>query len=189
MPNIGSETYRSTELPDATKETYPAHAPAESIHGEDWPVAEAPVLHGLNPATLTVPGADYPVTVHGEGFTEASVINWNGGDEETDYISQTQLRTLVKPSTVQAPLPFTLPVYVHHGNIASNVLAFTFIAEAPPEEPKPEGAFEPKERELAREDVPEEEPLKMPSEDAPANEPRTGETIEKLAPPEDEHAV
>lgn len=87
----------------------------------------APVLVSLVPAELGVPGADSEIVLTGTGFNVQSVINWNGGDEATDFISDTELRTTVKPSTVQAPLPFVLPVYVHHAGLQSNTLDFTFV--------------------------------------------------------------
>lgn len=86
----------------------------------------APILVSLVPAELSVPGEDSEIVVSGTGFNAQSVISWNGGDEATDFISDTELRTTVKPSTVQAPLPFSLPVYVHHAGLQSNTLQFTF---------------------------------------------------------------
>lgn len=92
--------------------------------------AGALTIDGLNPAELEVPGPDYQVVVHGTGYTAESIINWNGGDEVTEFVSDIKLRTLVKPSTVQAPLPFELPVYVRNGEVQSNVAIFTFTAAA-----------------------------------------------------------
>jgi hypothetical protein len=89
-----------------------------------------PVLVGLEPATLEVPGEDTEVVCVGTGFSEHTVINWNGGDEATDFIDIEHIKTTVKPSTVQAPLPFTLTVYVHHGGTSSNALDFTFTEPA-----------------------------------------------------------
>ena len=87
----------------------------------------APVLTSLTPAELSVPGVDSEVVLTGTGFSAQSVVNWNGGDEATDFISETELRTTVKPSTVQAPLPFVLSVYVHQAGLQSNALNFTFV--------------------------------------------------------------
>ena len=97
---------------------------------EQAAMAVAPVLVSLTPDTLPAPGPDSQVVFNGTGFNENTVINWNGGDEVTEFVSETELRTVVKPSTVEAPLPFTLPVYVRHGEVQSNVLEFTFT-EAP----------------------------------------------------------
>lgn len=136
MPSIGSETYRSSELPEsATKETEideGAHPP-EVVQGEDWPGGEPPVIESIAPESLDVPGPDRELTITGHGFNADSVIVWNGGDEPTDFASDTELKTVVKPSTVQAPLPFTLPIYVRNGDLNSNTVYFTFVQGEEPE--------------------------------------------------------
>lgn len=86
----------------------------------------APLLASLDPESMNVPGPDAPILVIGSGFTEESVIVWNGSDEETEFVSATKVRTTVKVSTVEAPLPFTLPVQVRNGEAESNELQFTF---------------------------------------------------------------
>lgn len=138
--------------------------PPEAIHGPDWVAQDprsvtftvadphaktsslgmvamqaapelAPVIAELTPDSASVPGPDFDLVVRGENFSEESVINWNGGDEPTEFVSAEELRTLVKPSTVQTPLPFTLPVCVKTGQLSSGILSFTF-AEAEPEAAK-----------------------------------------------------
>jgi hypothetical protein len=99
---------------------------AAAFIAEETALGVTPALTSLAPATLTVPGPDSELILQGTGFNENSIINWNGGDEPTEFVSETELRTVVKPSTVEAPLPFTLPIYVHHGGLKSNVLDFTF---------------------------------------------------------------
>ena len=91
---------------------------------------EPPRLVGLDPASMNVPGPDAPLMVTGSGFTEESVVIWNGADEVTEFVSATKVRTTVKVSTVEAPLPFTLPVQVRNGDKVSNTLEFIF-EEAP----------------------------------------------------------
>jgi IPT/TIG domain len=103
---------------------------ASAFIAEEAALGTTPALTSLAPATLTVPGPDSEVILQGTGFNENTVINWNGGDEPTQFVSETELRTVVKPSTVEAPLPFTLPVYVHHGDLSSNVVDFTFTEAA-----------------------------------------------------------
>jgi IPT/TIG domain len=103
---------------------------AVAFIAEEVALGTQPALTSLAPATLTVPGPDTEVILQGTGFNESTIINWNGGDEPTVYVSETELRTTVKPSTVEAPLPFTLPVYVHHGDLSSNVIDFTFTEAA-----------------------------------------------------------
>jgi hypothetical protein len=89
--------------------------------------AQAPVLSSLTPDTLPVWAQDTEVFWNGSGFTESSVIMWNNGQEVTKFISAEKLSTIVKPSTVQAPLPFTLETYVADGGKQTAKLTFTFI--------------------------------------------------------------
>jgi IPT/TIG domain len=100
------------------KPTEPTAPPAE---------APAPVLSSIDPAELPIWAQNTEVFFNGSGFTEASKIIWNDGEEPTKFVSAEQLSTLVKPSTVQAPLPFTLEAYVVDQGKASSKLAFTFI--------------------------------------------------------------
>lgn len=132
MPTIGSETYRSSVPPDSpTKETRlsESHEHSSAIKGEDWNLV-APTIEGLNPDSASVPGPDFYLEVNGAGFQMFSIINWNGGDEPTEFVNPGKLRTLVKPSTIEAELPFSLPVYVRNGDLKSNVAQFTFEAGA-----------------------------------------------------------
>lgn len=147
-----SSTYKSVNPPEVLPRSTtpsPQSSPPECIHGVDWigldpravtssvgamtlrtmtiPEEEAPIITEINPANMAVPGVDGELIILGEGFTQESIIVWNNGDELTEFVSDTELRTIVKPSTVQAPLPFELSVYVRNGNLKSNVVSFTFV--------------------------------------------------------------
>jgi hypothetical protein len=89
---------------------------------------EMPVVTSLSPNTAAIGGADVEMTVAGTGFSEESVIVFNGGDEVTAYESATALKTTVKPSlaTVEGPVP----VAVRNGPALSEQLEFTFTAAA-----------------------------------------------------------
>lgn len=102
----------------------------ELLEGAAGAGGEPPRVTGLDPTSMNVPGPDAPIMVTGSGFTEESVIIWNGADEVTEFVSATKLRTTVKVSIVEAPLPFTLPVQVRNEDQISNALDFTFT-EAP----------------------------------------------------------
>ena len=122
----------ATPLDEALVTAWEALDQTAEFIAEQNALALAPTLNSVNPASLPVPGPDSVVALHGTGFNEDTIINWNGGDEITEFISETEVRTLVKPSTVEAPLPFTLPVYVWHGSVQSNTIDFTFTEEEPP---------------------------------------------------------
>jgi hypothetical protein len=106
--------------------------PPEPPVTEPPPVEEAgpPVLSSLEPAQLSVEAPDTTVLLKGTGFTEESVIVWNGGEEVTNFGDPTTLSTLVKPSTVDpgVPLPFSLPVLVRTGAQETTPLDFTFVS-------------------------------------------------------------
>ena len=62
--------------------------------------------------------------VHGSGFTATSVITFNGGDEVTAFVSDTELTTGVKPSLAQAEVD--VPVTVKNGAVESEPATFSF---------------------------------------------------------------
>lgn len=90
------------------------------------PSLEALVINSLDPNTAVVGGPDLTMTVTGSGFTSSSVIVWNGGDEATTFVSNTQVTTGVRPSTASGP--WSIPVAVRNDAKISNSLAFQFTA-------------------------------------------------------------
>jgi len=68
--------------------------------------------------------------VHGTGFTEQSVIYFNGLQEPTTFVSETEVTTGVKPSLFTVPA--VCPVTVRNGEHESDALEFEFLD---PEEP------------------------------------------------------
>lgn len=65
---------------------------------------EPPTIESLDPEEAMIGDeADVTMHVYGSGFTDKSVITFNGGDEPTVYVSETELTTIVKPSTAQTP--------------------------------------------------------------------------------------
>src|SRR4029077_866524 len=102
----------------------------EKVEGGGEPPTEAPapVLIGLEPNELPVWAEPTEVLFNGSNFTPSSKIVWNNGEEVTNFISATQLSTIVQPSTVQVPPPFTLQTFIRDGDKESAKLNFTFIA-------------------------------------------------------------
>jgi len=90
---------------------------------------EIPTLSGIDPATAVVGDADLTMTATGTGFTTDSRINFNGGDEPTEFLSETQLTTIVKPSTAWHE-GATVPVLVRTGEWKSAAYDFTFTPAA-----------------------------------------------------------
>jgi IPT/TIG domain. len=132
MPTPGSETYKSTNpLETRDKNTYSSRIPPDVNRGPDVPVG--PTVTSVEPNTLTVADPETEAVITGSGFTTESVIVWNGGDEATAFIDGEHVSTIVRPSTVEAPLPCTIPVAVRNGILLSDPVSFTFTSATPEE--------------------------------------------------------
>jgi len=79
----------------------------------------------LEPATASISDADFEGHIRGTGFTEETVIVWNGADEPTRFVDSTNVWTTVVPSVVTAPT--TVSVTVRNGDqTAPTDLDFTW---------------------------------------------------------------
>jgi hypothetical protein len=93
----------------------------------DNPPIPTPVLTSLAPPTMHITDPDFEGHLRGTGFTEDSVIVWNGADEPTRFVDSTNIWTMVVPSVVTAPT--VLDVYVRNADgQVSNILPFTWMA-------------------------------------------------------------
>src|SRR5215471_9472954 len=62
----------------------------------------SPILSTLSPASAKVGGATFTLTVTGAGFVPASVVQWNGGNRATTFVSNTQLTAQISASDIAA---------------------------------------------------------------------------------------
>lgn len=92
---------------------------------------EAPEIESLDPDEAEVGSADVTLHVHGSGFAQGSVIQFNAADMETAFVSETELTCEVKPS---AWTDGVVPVRVKNGDggLKSEPVEFEFTN---PEEP------------------------------------------------------
>jgi hypothetical protein len=90
------------------------------------PSGEPPILESISPNTAVIGGPDVTMTASGIGFTESSVISFNGGEEPTTFVDGGRVTTIVKPST--ATTPGSYPVTVANGDKVSGAASFTFTA-------------------------------------------------------------
>jgi len=88
------------------------------------PSGEPPILESISPNTAVIGGPDITMTASGIGFTESSVISFNGGEEPTTFVDGGRVTTIVKPST--ATTPGSYPVTVANGDKVSGEASFTF---------------------------------------------------------------
>lgn len=100
--------------------------------GPDPEPGMEPILDSLDPAHAVIGGPDLTMHVHGQNFTDTTLIIFNGGVENTGFVSNTELTTIVKPSLAGAAVE--VPVNVRQGTYDSNAVNFNFsVAEPPPE--------------------------------------------------------
>ncbi len=83
-----------------------------------------PVLTALSPNSITARSADFTLRVTGSQFVPGDVINFNGQNLLTTYISQSALSAIVPSSLVQAKGLFPVSV-ITADQQASNSLVFT----------------------------------------------------------------
>ena len=90
-----------------------------------------PVLTALEPNTTPIGVPSFDIHVKGTGFNAGSIIVFNGHDEPTTVVSETELTTGINMDVWTAPSN-PLPVKVRNASgTESNELTFTFTAAAP----------------------------------------------------------
>ena len=101
-----------------------------------------PVLTSINPTELPV-GPPDDTTLHciGTDFTRQSIIRFGGIDERTDYVSATEVTTLITEGLFPDPDPaVAVTVFTPGGGeSAPQTFAFTAVEETPETEPPPDG--------------------------------------------------
>lgn len=98
-----------------------------------------PALTSIDPTTAEMGSADLTLTATGTDFVQGSVIMFNNSANETTFVSETELTTLVVPSTASGP--WTVPVGVRNPDYQeSSTVDFSFTEPAPPlfERPVPQ---------------------------------------------------
>lgn len=91
-----------------------------------------PLVTAIAPGTAEIGSADFTLTVTGSGFADGDKINFNGGDEVTTFMSDSELTTIVKPSLAGAAI--SVPIRVSGAGGSSNAMLFSFVD--PPPEPE-----------------------------------------------------
>jgi hypothetical protein len=98
--------------------------------GPDPEPGSEPVLDSIDPISAELGGENVTLRAIGSNFTETSVIYFNGGAEMTEFVSETEVTTTVKPSL--ASVAITVPVTVRQGTYETAPQDFEFT-ETPPE--------------------------------------------------------
>ena len=100
-------------------------AASNGVRGTPW-------ITGLMPDTIGTGDPDLLVTVSGGGFTDETVVLWDGEDVPTTRINKTKLTFTVEPTTAFGP--GTVPVTLHNAELtAAETVDFTFTDPVVPE--------------------------------------------------------
>lgn len=86
--------------------------------------AQLPEVTSLNPSTVVLGSPSFDVHVVGKGFTPTSVIVFNGFEEPTTFVSETDVSTGVNMDVWAAPA--ICPVGVANDGVMSNTMDFSF---------------------------------------------------------------
>lgn len=68
-------------------------------------------ISSITPTSIPAGSAGFTLTVDGSGFSDASVVRWNGSSLQTTSVSSTRLTALVPTSLIASPGTATITVY------------------------------------------------------------------------------
>ena len=88
-----------------------------------------PVITSLSPSSTTVGGSGFTLTINGSSFVAGAVVQWNGSDRATTFMSANQLTAAITAADIATA--GTAPVTVFNpapGGGTSNTLIFSIYA-------------------------------------------------------------
>ena len=89
-------------------------------------VNPVPSIGSLSPSSATAGGAGFTLTVTGSGFISSSVVQWNGSNRSTTYVSSTQLTAPITASDIASSGTAQVTVFnPTPGGGTSNASSFT----------------------------------------------------------------
>lgn len=93
----------------------------------------APTLTNISPITAIIGSADVTLVCTGTGFVQGAVVLFNNSANETTFVSDTEVSTIVEPSTASGA--WTVPVAVKNPDgQETGSIDFSFTEEAVTEE-------------------------------------------------------
>ena len=87
--------------------------------------APIPEITSLEPNTAVLGSPNFTLRITGKNFDEGSKIIWNGSEEVTHFVSDTELTTDVNMSTAGTAGPIGVMIQSSKG-ITSELATFTF---------------------------------------------------------------
>jgi uncharacterized protein (TIGR03437 family) len=92
----------------------------------------SPTLVGLNPTSTNAGGGGFTLVVNGLNFVNGSVVRWNGSARNTNFVTASQLTSLIPASDIASAGTATISVLnPTPGGGISNGLTFTISNPAP----------------------------------------------------------
>ncbi|MGH9835231.1 MAG: hypothetical protein ACREBD_03615 [Blastocatellia bacterium] len=92
----------------------------------------SPTLVGLNPPSASAGGGGFTLVVNGLNFVNGSVVRWNGSARNTNFVTASQLTSLISASDIASAGTATISVSnPAPGGGISNGLTFTINNPAP----------------------------------------------------------
>ncbi|MCS6881536.1 MAG: IPT/TIG domain-containing protein [Chloroflexaceae bacterium] len=90
-----------------------------------------PAITSLSPASATAGGDTFTLTVNGSGFSNNSVVRWNGTPRSTTFVSATQLTAQIPASDIAAAGTANVTVLNPNPDVESAASTFTINNPAP----------------------------------------------------------
>ncbi len=90
-----------------------------------------PAITSVSPATATAGGDVFTLTVTGSGFTNGSVVRWNGADRPTTFVSATQLTAQIPAADIATAGTVNVTVLNPNPDVESNQVTFTINNPGP----------------------------------------------------------
>lgn len=108
-----------------TAGTFPVTLATGGVTSNSATFTVVPNLTSISPTSATAGSSGFTLTVNGAGFTPGAVVQWNGSNLATSFVSSTQLRAPVLSNLIASP--GTAQVTVSSGGVTSNAVTFTIL--------------------------------------------------------------
>ncbi|HST60350.1 MAG TPA: IPT/TIG domain-containing protein [Longimicrobium sp.] len=99
--------------------------------GDGGTEVQGPVITSVSPSTVVMYEPDFILTVNGSGFVPESLVQWDGSDRNTTFVSETELTALIPATDVEEGMAAQVSVFDRRANIQSNVRTVMFASPAP----------------------------------------------------------
>jgi hypothetical protein len=93
--------------------------------------ASLPVITSISPDAVGPGGAAFTLTVNGDHFTEDSIVEWDGVERTTTFVSSTKLQAQIKASDIATAGTVTITVADGVTGAVSNAVTLRIGAGAP----------------------------------------------------------